>query len=148
MNIYPGKKMSRCFLCGAESPFYRDKDTERTYCPFCQFPIGGDKAVALDDTNLEKYIEISRSRMIILFYAPWDYASHDFIAMFDSCVALTANRVVLISIDTTKNPEVTRKFGINILPTIIVIEYGKEANRVLGTISRYELERLIVNGKI
>lgn len=135
-------------MCHHESTVFRDKATDFVYCPVCQFPIGGDIAVSLGDTTLAKYIELARSRLVILFYAPWDGVSLELMPLFNECIRYCGDRAVLVSVDVSQNPESKRRFGINVLPTIIVIENTHEVNRIIGPIGRFDLDRLISNSGI
>ena len=140
------KTKYKCGLCGHESTIFRDKKTDYVYCPVCQFPIGGSIAVPLGDTTLPKYIELCRKRMLILFHAPWDGLSHEFLPLFNNSVTLSGQHAVLVSVDISQNPECKRRYGITVTPVITIFENGHESNRIVGPVTRFDLERLITGG--
>ncbi|MBN1356614.1 hypothetical protein JXA40_10175 [bacterium] len=105
-------------------------------------------AIPLGDSNLLKYIEISRHRMVILFWAAYDTNSMTFLELFDDTAAVMESTTVLVKMDVAMNPEMKRNFSIQMLPTLVVTEHGREINRVLGSLTRFELERLIETGGV
>lgn len=140
--------MTRCPLCGKETKTFRDKETEPAFCPVCLFPLRANVAIPLGDSNLLKYIEISRHRMVILFWAAYDTNSMTFLELFDDTAAVMESTTVLVKMDVAMNPEMKRNFSIQMLPTLVVTEHGREINRVLGSLTRFELERLIETGGV
>ena len=137
-----------CNLCGRTSPIYRDKETENAYCAFCQFPIRNRDSVALDDRELAKFVDISIRPIVALFWAPYSAESREFLSIFDMVATELETKAVLVSVDISINPEAKYRWGIQVLPTIIIIDKGQEVNRVLGALSRFDLEWLIKNGAI
>ncbi len=137
----------QCPICEYSSDILRDKYTDFAYCPQCQFPVRSDSAIPLDDANIHKYINLCNKRMIILFWAPWDDASREAIAYLDMA-SHYEHDAVLVSVDTTRNPDAKRTFGVTLLPTIVVFTDRRETNRIAGSVSRFDLDRLISDGYV
>jgi thioredoxin 2 len=139
-------QMFRCPLCSSKVTLFQDKSTDPAFCPVCSFPMSGETAVALGDINLQKYIELCSSRLVICFHAPWDDVSRDFMPIFDELSLPVRKYAVLISVDISHNPEVARHFGIQMLPTLVIVEGHREVNRIIGALSRYDLSRIVSEG--
>lgn len=144
MNSASPGRQHKCPICGKISAILIDKATDYAYCPLCQFPIRQDTSVPLGDATLPKFISLCKLRLIIAFWAPWAPGARDFMPLFDISARMFRDRAVFVSIDVSENPEMNRLFGIDILPTVLVFEYGKEINRLLGSVSAFDLERLAV----
>ncbi len=139
----------KCRLCGNVSKVFRNKDTDYSLCPVCQFPIRSDSAIPLTDANLNKFIEQSRIPMVVVFWAPYDPVCRDFMPLVDGAVTYSkGNGAIVASVDVSRNPEMKRLFGIMELPCILLFDRGIEMNRIVGAISQYELDRLISFGKM
>jgi thioredoxin 2 len=139
---------TRCLMCNSKYKGFRDKESESSYCPVCMFPNRIGVAVALNDDNFQKYVDICIARMVVAFWAPYDSICITFMPQFHEAARHHVGSAILITVDVAQNPELKRYHNIQVLPTIVVMEYGKEINRVLGTTTRYELERLLEGGSI
>lgn len=142
MNVPSPGRMHKCPICAHVSPVLIDKATDYAYCPVCLFPIRKDSSVPLGDATFPKFLGLCKKRMIAVFWAPWAPGARDFIPLFDITARAFQDKTIFVSIDISDNPEMNRFYGIEILPTVLVFEYGREINRLLGAVSAFDLERL------
>jgi thioredoxin 2 len=133
----------KCPVCNKESRVYRDKMTDRVFCPYCQFPMDSRGPIPLDDITIARFIEMVLKPVMILFWAPWEKESDDMVTLFSLEVETPQNRMILASVNIEKNPESKRRYGIELVPTIVIFSFGREINRVIGPIQRFEISRLI-----
>ena len=143
-----GQKI-KCVVCGEESTIFLDKSSDFAYCPLCEFPIRIESSIPLGDATLEKFIDRCKYRMVICFWAPFNRESEETLIRLDMDVEKAhLNKTVLISVDISRNPEMGRRFGIEVLPTIIIMENHREDNRVIGGVRQFDIDRLINSGSI
>ncbi|MCD4655586.1 thioredoxin family protein [bacterium] len=122
---------------------YKDKVTDRVYCPVCQFPVDPDGPIPLDDIMLSRFIEIVKKPALILFWAPWEKSSEEMYTHLAGESQRTGRNIITASVNISENPESRRHYGIEILPTFVIMAFGREINRVIGPISNFELSRLL-----
>ncbi|MBN1879283.1 hypothetical protein JW823_04155 [bacterium] len=132
-----------CPICNTESEIYKDKKTERVYCPVCQFPIDSHGPIPLDDMCIARFVEMVKRPMMILFWAPWEKQSDEMLTILGLEVQRPRDRMVVAAINVAENPESRRQYGIEILPTFVVFAFGREINRVVGAISSFEISQLM-----
>ena len=97
------------------------------------------------EVNSEKFEnEVLKSEKIVLidFYAEWCGPCQ----MLSPIVEQVANendniKVVKINVDNAQ--DIAMDYGVMSIPTLVVIKDGKEANRVVGLVSKSEIERMI-----
>lgn len=80
---------------------------------------------------------------MILFWAPWEKESEEVFELLALELEMPDNRMILASVDIGKNPESKRRYGIEMIPTIVIMSFGREINRIVGVVRRFELSRLI-----
>jgi len=51
--------------------------------------------------------------------------------------------VLVLKLDTDRNPATTHRFGIRAIPTLLVFRQGQEVGRQMGVIPRQRLEALV-----
>jgi len=138
-----GQEKTYCAVCESEITVFKDKSTDRVYCPVCQFPVDPDGPVPLDDIICHRFIEMVKKPALILFWAPWDKKSDEMYSMLAAESRYPKKNTILASINVAENPESRRHFGIDILPTFILMYFGRETNRIVGPISSFDLSRMM-----
>lgn len=132
-----------CPLCNKESQVFKDKATDKVFCPFCQFPLDLTLPIPLDDITISKFIEMAKRPVMILFWAPWEKESEEMLELMSLELEMPAKRMILASVDIGKNPESKRRYGVEMIPTLVIMSFGREINRIVGAVRRFELSRLI-----
>ncbi|MGB3977124.1 MAG: thioredoxin domain-containing protein [bacterium] len=132
-----------CPICNTTSRVFKDKATDRIFCPSCQFPLDSGLPIPLDDVTISKFIEMAKKPVMILFWAPWEKESEEVFELLALELEMPDNRMILASVDIGKNPESKRRYGIEMIPTIVIMSFGREINRIVGVVRRFELSRLI-----
>jgi len=82
---------------------------------------------------------------MVLFWAPWEKESEKVLTLFRLEMENKPDNILISELNISENPESRRQYGIDILPTILLFSFGREVNRIVGTVSSFELSRLIKN---
>lgn len=98
--------------------------------------------VELNSENFESEVLKSEKTVLIDFYAEWCGPCQ----MLSPIVEQVANendniKVVKINVDNAQ--DIAMDYGVMSIPTLIVIKDGKESNRVVGLVSKSEIERIV-----
>lgn len=98
--------------------------------------------IEVNSENFENEVLKSEKTVLIDFYAEWCGPCQ----MLSPIVEQVANendniKVVKINVDNAQ--DIAMDYGVMSIPTLVVIKDGKEANRVVGLVSKNEIERII-----
>jgi thiol-disulfide isomerase/thioredoxin len=134
-----------CPVCGKTSRVFKDKDTDRVFCPVCQFPTESKEFFPLDDISIHKFLKMVKKPVMILFWAPWDKESENMLNLLQIEMENKPEKIIVTELNISENPESRRHYGIKILPTLLIFAFGREVNRIVGPVSSFEIFRLMNN---
>lgn len=92
----------------------------------------GESIVFLEDDNLIRPAMELKKPMIIDFNATWCGPCQNFAPTFDE-MAKKYGDVTFVSIDIDKNPLTAEAFGVQSIPTVIVVVPGQPEKTYVGT---------------
>ncbi|MBQ9315114.1 MAG: thioredoxin [Clostridia bacterium] len=94
--------------------------------------------------TFENEVLRSDKKVLVDFYATWCGPCQVLSPIVDE-VAMERNDVKFVRIDVDKNDDLASEYGIYSIPTLVVIENGKESNRSIGLIDKSRIVKLIDN---
>ena len=105
-----------------------------------------NSVIPVTSANFEKEVLNSDKRVLVDFYADWCGPCK----ILSPRVAEIANenkdlKVVKINVD--QNEDLARKYNISSMPTLLVIEKGKELNRAVGALSKSTVLKFVREAK-
>ncbi len=93
---------------------------------------------ALDDELLQ-----SKEPVLVDFWAPWCGPCRAMSPAVESAAQKLAGEAKVYKVNVDENPEVSPRFGIRGIPTLILFKDGREANRLVGLSGKEEIEALV-----
>ena len=105
-----------------------------------------NSVIPVTSANFEQEVLNSDKRVLVDFYADWCGPCK----ILSPRVAEIANenkdlKVVKINVD--QNEDLARKYNISSMPTLLVIEKGKELNRAVGALSKSTVLKFVREAK-
>ena len=92
---------------------------------------------ALDDELLQ-----SKKPVLVDFWAPWCGPCRAMSPAVEAAAQKLAGEAKVYKVNVDENPEVSPRFGIRGIPTLILFKDGREANRLVGLSGKEEIEAL------
>lgn len=81
--------------------------------------------------------------VLIDYWAAWCGPCHMMAPEIDKVAERTAGRALILKVDTEAIPELSARYGIRSIPTIMIFRGGKEATRTAGVQPAAILEQLL-----
>jgi thioredoxin 2 len=150
----------------ASSPFQTtmsDKKTATVACPFCSTlnrvdltrleqhpkcgncgkPILLDRPIAISDATFDKVTTDTTVPVVVDFYADWCGPCKIMAPLLDDVAHRRAGEMLVVKLDTDRNPLTGQRFGIRGIPTLIAFRKGQEVGRRVGAVPLAELEAFL-----
>ena len=106
--------------------------------PFPAQPIDAPTAQLFDAA-----IRQSSLPVVVDFWAVWCGPCHMMAPEMDKVAQHTAGKTLVLKVDTDRNPELSQRYQIRGIPTIIIFVGGKEATRASGVRPAASIEQLV-----
>ncbi len=104
--------------------------------------INKNEIIEVIEENFDEEVLNSDKKVLIDFYATWCEPCKQLSPIID-IVSSEIEDVKFVRIDVDKNKELSYKYQIQYMPTLIVIENGNEINRSVGLINKDSIKKLI-----
>jgi thioredoxin 2 len=112
-------------------------------CGSCGRPTLLDRPLRVVDDNFEQVVGATDVAVVVDFYADWCGPCKMMAPILDDFARDRAGHVVVVKLDTDRNPRTSERFGIRSIPTMIVFRGGREAAREIGLVPRARLDALV-----
>ena len=106
--------------------------------------ISEDSVIVVNKDNFETEVLNSEKRVLIDFYADWCGPCNRLFPLVNK-VASENKDIKVVRIDVDQNEDLMNQYNVRSIPTLVVIEKGKEINRQVGLISEESILKLINN---
>jgi thioredoxin 2 len=97
----------------------------------------------VDEVGLLKLIEKSDLPIVVDFWAPWCGPCKSFAPTFETASKVSEGKLVFTKLNTEKYPNISTRFNIRGIPTIIAFKNGKEIRRESGAFPLEELKKWV-----
>ncbi len=94
----------------------------------------------ITDKNFEETINTNQ-KVVLDCYAPWCSSCKRFYPVFEE-LSSEENSIKFCKINTDENPDVSDRFDIMSIPTVLVFENGQLKNRETGLKTKEEIRQM------
>ena len=97
----------------------------------------------VSDSSFEQDVLGADQPVLVDFWAEWCAPCRMLAPTVDSVAEKYAGRARVVKLNVDFNPNVSQKYGIKGIPTLILFKGGKEEERVVGATSKEAISRLL-----
>jgi thioredoxin 2 len=116
---------------------------DRPKCGSCGRPILLDRPLAVTDATFDRVIGDAEVPLLVDFYADWCGPCKIIAPILDEIARGRAGALLVLKLDTDRNPSTTTRFGVQGIPTLIAFARGREVSRQTGAVPRQAIETLL-----
>lgn len=131
-----GRIKVSCSSCGTTNYFPADASGKKVVCGKCKSPLPVPGTV-LEPAPAQAYNLFQNSGLPVLvdFYSPTCGPCHIMHPVLDRLARRRAGEIMVVKIDVDQHPELSHGFGIQAVPTFIIVLKGVERARTSGALS-------------
>jgi thioredoxin 2 len=115
----------------------------RPKCGACGRPILLDRPLVVTDATFARVIADAEVPLLVDFYADWCGPCKIIAPILDEIARARAGALLVLKLDTDRNPATATRFGVQGIPTLIAFTHGREVSRRTGAVPRPEIETLL-----
>ena len=105
--------------------------------------MASEAIVQLDDASFEAEVISSDKPVLVDFWAPWCGPCKALAPVIDEISDEYVDKLKVGKVNVDENPEISMKFGIRSIPTLMVFKNGEVQEQIIGAVPKSEIENAI-----
>ena len=132
-------QLVRCPSCGATNrvPLEKIGKGLQPVCGRCKTALPFEnRPVKVTDANFAAEVEGSPLPVLLDMWAPWCGPCVMVAPVIEELAAEMAGRVRVAKLNVDENPATAARFGVQSIPTLLLLKGGRELDRIVGVQSK------------
>jgi thioredoxin 2 len=123
-----------CAHCRATNRVPAARVSEQPVCGRCGQPLLDGRPLELSDTDFDAVVAASRLPVLVDFWAPWCGPCRAMAPAFEQAGRTLQGRALLVKVNSDESPQLSARFGVRSIPTLVRLQGGRETHRQSGAV--------------
>jgi thioredoxin 2 len=129
----------RCGTCRSKNRVERARVGQAPVCSRCHASLIPSTPVVATDAEWAVEIDASPLPVLVDFWAPWCGPCRAMAPVLEQLAAETAGRLKVVKLNVDENPQAAARFGIQAIPTLVLLDRGQKRDEIRGAVGRAAL---------
>jgi thioredoxin 2 len=123
-----------CAHCGAVNRVPSERLADGPVCGRCGKDLLPAAPIELGDADFDRVVGRTDLPVLVDFWAPWCGPCRAMAPQFERAAAQLQGRALLVKVNSDEAPQLSARFGIRSIPTLVKLERGREVARQSGAV--------------